>query len=189
MVESDPDFRLMRAVAEGDERALAEIVDRWQKPVLAFICRFVGCGDDEAKDLAQEAFLRVWANSGRWRPTARFSTWLFTIVANLCRNQLRTVSRRPRLVTIDGHDAQSAVSRRAAGPERDPHALAEARETGRSLRRALDQLPENQRAALLLKQVEGLKYREIAGVLGVSESAVESLLVRARRAMLRHMSG
>ncbi len=183
MTKNDNDLRLMRGVAAGDERAMADLVQRWQGPVLAYICRFLGCQREEARDIAQEAFLSVWKSGRRFRATALFSTWLFAIVTNLCRNHLRTTSRRPVLVAIDDEDG--VVNEYSTGSGNDPHALAEASEMAGRIDGALAELPENQRAALLLKRVEGLSYREISVILEVSESAVESLLVRARRALAK----
>jgi len=187
MKEVETDLEQMRAVARGDELAMADLVKRWQVPVLSYICRFLGCPHEEARDIAQEAFLRVWTASGQWRPTARFSTWLFTIVANLCRNQLRTVGRRPILVAIDDQESAVVAHEPRSGPGLDPEVLAKASQLAEQIQRALAELPENQRAALLLKGVHGHSYREIAEILGISESAVESLLVRARRTLAKNI--
>ncbi len=188
MSGNDLDLKTMNAVADGDELAMADLVQRWQGPVLSFICRFLACQREEARDLAQEAFLRVWSSGHRWRPEARFSTWLFTIVTNLCRNQIRTVKRRPVLVTLENQESEGFVAEPQSHAASDPHALYEASEMAHRIHDALARLPENQRAALLLKRVEGLSYREIANILKVSESAVESLLVRARRTLLKNIS-
>jgi len=182
MAKTRNDIDDMRGIGAGDEAALARLMDRWQGPVLSYVCRFLGCPPEEARDVAQEVFLRVWAHAGRWKPNARFSTWLFTIVSNLCRNQLRSERRRPQMVEL------AAESQALLAPENQgPHSLAEAGETAARIQAALAELPENQRAALLLKRVEGLRYREIATVLEVSESAVESLLVRARRSLRKKL--
>ena len=169
----------MTRLAEDDEDALAELVQRWQRPVLSYVCRFLGCDDDEARDIAQEVFLRVWQSRHRWQPRARVSSWLFTIVNNLCRNRRRDLRRRPVLVPVPGSDAVSAP-----GPEEnDPHARAEERDLAARLRKALAELPENQRAALLLRKFEGSSYKDIAEILGLSPAAVDSLLTRARRTL------
>jgi RNA polymerase sigma-70 factor (ECF subfamily) len=179
----------MARVAAGDETAFAELVTRWQKPVLAHVARFLGCSADEARDVAQEAFLRVWRERRRWRPRAAFSTWLFAVVLNLCRNQRRSVRRRPEVVpfTVDDHGEPLPVV--PAGVADDPFARARGAELARIAHRALLALPDNQRAAVLLRRFEGMSYREIAAVLDLSEAAVESLLVRARRALAAAILG
>jgi len=177
----DRDVALMRRVAAGDDAAMAELVQNWQEPVLSFVFRFLGCGREDALDLSQEAFLRVWRQRRRWRPTARFSTWLFTIVSNLCRNHLRTISRRPGLVPIAGVGCDDTAPDPPAPPGANPHLRAEASQTAASIRAAVGDLPELQRAALLLRRFGGMSYREIATILETTPSAVDSLLVRARR--------
>ena len=175
------DVALMRRVAAGDDAAMAELVRFWQEPVLSFVFRFLGCGREDALDLSQEAFLRVWRQRSRWRPTARFSTWLFTIVSNLCRNHRRTVSRRPELVSMAGVGCDDTIPDLPAPPSANPHFCAEASQAAAAIRTAVADLPELQRAALLLRRFGGMSYREIAAVLETTPSAVDSLLVRARR--------
>jgi RNA polymerase sigma-70 factor (ECF subfamily) len=181
-VSDDCDL-LLRRLADGDETAMAEIVRQWQRPVLAYICRFLGCRDHEARDLAQEAFLRVWRSRDRWQPTARFSTWLFTIVSNLCRNRRRDLSRRPVLVALEQDEQDESAVQLPAPVCHDPHARAEAGELAARIRGAVAELPERQRAALLLRRFQAMSYKEISEVLGVTPGAVDSLLVRARRAL------
>jgi RNA polymerase sigma-70 factor (ECF subfamily) len=171
----------MQRLAADDEEAMASLVSHWQRPVLAFICRFLACSDDEARDLAQEVFLRVWRQRRRWQPQARFSTWLFTIVANLCRNRRRDLSRRPKLVVVETDSDGEHVLGLQAPVATDPHARAEAGELADRLRSAVGDLPDKQRAALLLRRFQAMSYSEIAGILDVTPAAVDSLLVRARR--------
>ena len=161
----------MRRIARGDEAAMAELVLRWERPVLGFIYRFLACSGDDARELAQEVFLRVWRRRRKWKPTARFSTWLFTIAGNLCRNRKRDLGRRPDLVPVqDGADNSA-----------NPHSLAEEAQTARRVRAAVTGLPEAERAVILLRHFGGLSYREIAEISGTTPAAVDSMLVRARR--------
>lgn len=179
----------MERLAAGDDTALAELVSRWQKPVLAHVARFLGCSAEEARDVAQEAFLRVWRERRRWQPRAAFSTWLFTIVLNLCRNRRRSERRRPQLVPITVSDHGDPLPDPPASVADDPFARARTGELARRVRRALAALPANQRAVVLLRRFEGMSYREIAAVLDLSQGAVESLLVRARRALAEAILG
>jgi RNA polymerase sigma-70 factor (ECF subfamily) len=156
---------------------MAALVRRWERPVQAYVYRFFACSDEDARDLAQEVFLRVWRQRRRWKPTAGFSTWLFTIAGNLCRNRKRDLGRRPALVPVeDGADGRA-----------DPHALAEAAQTARRVRDAVASLPEAQKEVVLLRHFGGLSYREIAEITDSTSAAVDSMLVRARRSLAKRL--
>ncbi|MBD3335842.1 MAG: sigma-70 family RNA polymerase sigma factor [Candidatus Eisenbacteria bacterium] len=161
--------------AEGDEDAFALLVRRWEKAVFAFLEMMVG-SPEEAQDLAQEAFLRMCRHAPRYRPSGQFRSWLFRIAGNLARSRLR---RRKilRWVRFDPvlHDRLIPGDR--------PDAALERQERRRAVRRALGRLPERQRQALVLRQYEGLAYREIAETMETTVSAVESLLFRAMAAL------
>lgn len=179
----------MRRLATDDAAALAELMRRWQRPVLGYVCRFLGCTEDEAGDIAQETFLRVWIQRKRWRPRASFQTWLFTIVGNLCRNRKRDLSRRPPTTPTDPATADGDTLGLAAPAGDDPHARVAASELASRVRHALGRLPANQRSALLLRRFQALSYREIAEILGTTPSAVDSLLTRARRTLAETILG
>jgi RNA polymerase sigma-70 factor (ECF subfamily) len=176
-VEPDSDAGLMRRLARGDEAAMVELVGRWERPVLGYVYRFLGCSGEDARDLAQEVFLRLWRRRRKWRPTAGFSTWLFTIAGNLCRNRKRDLGRRPTLVPVeDGADERE-----------DPLSCAEAAQTARRVRGAVARLPDAQREVVLLRHFGGLSYREIAQISGTTPPAVDSMLVRARRTLAKRL--
>jgi len=162
------DAELMNAVGHGSMAALGEVVRRHQDRVLSVAYRMLGRWD-LAEDVAQETFLRVHRAAKRYRPQAKFTTWLYRIVVNLCLDVKRQAKRAPVELT----DAAVAA---AGQPDNDP---LEQRERVRLVRRAVANLPERQRLAVILHRYEGLSHREIAAVTGWSESAVESLLVRA----------
>jgi RNA polymerase sigma-70 factor (ECF subfamily) len=184
-MEHESDAELMHRVAGGDEIAMAELVARWERPVLSFVFRFLSCSEDDARDLAQDVFLRVWRRRRKWRPTASFSTWLFTITGNLCRNRKRDLHRRPGMVPASMEPAERSGYWEVPSSADDPHARAVANQTSMAVREAVGRLPEAQRTAVLLRHFGELTYREIATVMGTSPTAVDSLLVRARRTLAR----
>lgn len=168
---SDPDAALMTRVATGDESALGELIDRWEKPLRAFLYRSLGSWED-AEDLAQVTFIRLYRYAPKYEPSAKFSTFLFTIAQRLMLNERRRRSRKPSEAT-DPEDFSHLHG--ADDPARTQHEIEEA------LHRALLDVPDNQRTALLLHQQQGLSYAEIANALEASESAVKSWIYRARQ--------
>lgn len=164
----DEDAERMLRFASGDEAAFDEIVRRYAPRLLGFVERFFH-NRARSEETVQEVFLRVFEARKRYTPQARFSTWLYTIATRLCLNELRR--RRPE---EGAADAESMPG----DPVTPAEELAAAR-LARAVQRAVDDLPENQRAALLLNRFGDHSYAEIAVVLGVSEAAVKSLLFRA----------
>ena len=171
MSTEPPDEKLMADLAAGDMAALGALVRRHQDALVAFAARMLG-RRDLAEDVAQEAFVHVHRAARRYRPEAKFTTWLYRIAANLCRDAQRRASRAPASL-----DEETAPGR---DPGPDP---LEARERIERVRRAVAALPERQRLAVTLHRYQGLSHREIAQVAECSESAVESLLVRAYAAL------
>ena len=175
----DRSAELMRALVAGRQVALNELMSLWEGPLLRFVFRYVQC-EAEARDLVQETFVRVYLNRERFRPDSSFSTWAFTIAANLCRNQRRWHGRHPT-VSLDepvcdattGHD-------KLVCPRSGPDHAAVQSERIEALKAAIAGLAHDVRTTLLLYEYEGLSYREIATVVGCSEKGVESRLARAR---------
>ena len=172
---------LMSRTAEGDEFAFEILVERHQTSVLNLVYRYVG-DRTKAKDLAQEAFIRVWRAAKNYEPKAKFTTWIYRITANLCLNEMKSVKGK-KLIRLEpeeegrkhiGYGTDSGVSQ-------SPEDILLAEERGRGISQALQSLPENQRMALILKRYDNLPYNEIAKIMECSVSAVESLLVRAKR--------
>jgi RNA polymerase sigma-70 factor, ECF subfamily len=172
---------LMTRIAKGDDEAFEILVNRHQTSVLNLIYRFIG-DRTQAKDLAQEVFLRVWQAAAGYKPKAKFTTWLYRITANLCSNELKS-SRRKKWLQFLRSDADHEVQIEEDFPDNSPSPedLLLVKERSRQITDALQRLPENQRMALILKRYDDLSYQEIAQILGCSVSAVESLLVRAKR--------
>jgi RNA polymerase sigma-70 factor, ECF subfamily len=165
------DDELMRHAAGGDEEAFRRLVERWQQPVLVFLERMTG-NREEARDLGQETFYRVFTQATRYQPTGQFRAWLFHIAGNLARSWLRR-QRVLRWIQFDPrhHDRPS--------PQADGHERIERAELQERVRSALARLPDRQRQAVLLQRYEGMNYKEIAAVMGGTIPAVESLLQRA----------
>lgn len=183
-VQSDPDAALMLRVKRGDRAAFAELVDKYRQPLLNFIFRTLR-DESEAEDLAQTVFLQVFKSRARYKQTAKFSTWLFTIARNLCLNELRRRSRHPAESIEATRAEQDDLPRQpledqaqTAPPERLLRA-----ELARKIEEALAGLPENQRTAILLCRQEELSYEEIAEVLCCSLSATKSLIHRGRETL------
>jgi RNA polymerase sigma-70 factor (ECF subfamily) len=179
----DPGVGWMLRYQRGDERAFDQLVERYSPRVFALLTRFLGPAENR-EDLVQEVFLRVIRARAGWRPEARFSTWLYRIVFNLCVNE--TERRKP------GVSMDAAQDELGDGwqDERAP-APAEALERGdvvQAVRAAIAALPARQRMALVLAKYEELPYDEVAGVLGTSEKAVKSMIHRAREALRAQLS-
>jgi RNA polymerase sigma-70 factor (ECF subfamily) len=134
----------------------------------------------KAKDLAQEVFVRVWQAAKNYKPKAKFSTWIYRIAVNLCLNELKSVKRR-RLIPLGTEEKPDSEYPTPSDVSQSPEDLLLAKERSRQISEALQSLPENQRMALILKRYDNLSYDEIGKVMGCSVSAVESLLVRAKK--------
>lgn len=179
----DPDAELMLRVKRGDFAAFEHLVQRYQQPVLSLIYRSLPDAE-EAEDLAQAVFVQVYKAAGRYQPTARFSTWLFTIARNLCLNELRRRSRHPTDPLEPGEPDTGEPGRQY--PDKHDAGPVESLLRGElelKVEEAIRALPETQRAALLLCQQDELSYEEIAEILGCSVSATKSVIHRARETL------
>jgi RNA polymerase sigma-70 factor, ECF subfamily len=182
MAVRDPDVKLMLRVRADDATAFPELVERFQHRLVGIMHHIVGT-TEEAEDLAQECFLRVYRNRKKYTPKAKFSTWLFTIANNLALNSLRDRSRKPQ-VPLPAFDSgpmgvrpqETLAADRGVAPT---HSLAQ-EELAAVVRLALDGLNDRQKMAVVLNKYEDMGYAEIAEVMGLSEKAVKSLLSRAR---------
>ncbi len=167
------DQELMLAVRAGDRTAFEALYRRYRERLYAFLVRHTG-DPTTAQDLFQETFLRVFRDRNRYQPLTAFTTWLFTIARNLFLDSLKRGGPAP--VSAESE----AGTRPLTDPAPDPLNCLEMRETEAALRQALRSLPEQDRAILLLSRFGGLRYRQIAEILGISEGAVK---VRAHRAL------
>ncbi|MXV72947.1 sigma-70 family RNA polymerase sigma factor [Candidatus Poribacteria bacterium] len=182
MFVSDED--LMMKCGKGDTGAFELLVRRYQNPLINYIHRSI---DDyhRSEDLSQETFLRVFKSANRYEPTASFRSWLYTIATNLCRNEIRNRSRRNTCslesLVEEGEDVYHTEIMRDT--RYLPDILLEKKEQRQLIRKALAQLPENQRVALTLVTYQDLRYEEVAEILGCSVGAVKALIHRARQKM------
>lgn len=168
------DEELLRALRGGDTDSLGVLVARWEQPLFRFVYRLLPRQDD-ARDICQETFLRVLAKADRFREGSRFSTWMYQIALNLCRDQARR-RRRWRLLISERVDPAEQPRRPspAVSTQQDPETVAERRERSAAVLQALERIPAEQREVLVLKEFEGLKFREIAEILDCPESTVKS---------------
>jgi RNA polymerase sigma-70 factor (ECF subfamily) len=177
----DPDAALMLRTKQGDCGAFTELVEKYKQPVMNLAFRTLR-DLTEAEDLAQNVFVQVWKSAPRYEPTAKFSTWLFTIARNLCLNEIRRRARHPADSLDQTRDTTDDQPLYQVEDKRVAPATEELLrgELVQKVEAALAMLPENQRTALLLCRQEESSYEEIAAVLGCSLSATKSLIHRAR---------
>jgi RNA polymerase sigma-70 factor (ECF subfamily) len=179
-MRTDPDVQLMLAFKAGDERAFHDLFEKYKKQVVNYCYRF--CGHRAvAEELAQEAFLRIYKAAPRYRPKARFRTWLFKIAANVCLNEIRRPVYRQQLESLDQLPERDSGQ---AGPDIE---LANA-ERRRMVHQAIRDLPDQQRVALLLRVEGEFSYKEIAAQIGRSVNHVKTLIHRGRLALRQKLA-
>jgi RNA polymerase sigma-70 factor (ECF subfamily) len=168
------DEELVFAVQSGDTHSLGVLVTRWERPLYRFVYRMLPRQED-ARDICQETFLRVLKKAHSFRQGSRFSTWLYQIALNLCRDQMRR-RRRWRLVLDEAREIDDRVDQLPLGNSNgaDPSQGVERREVNEAVTHALRKIPAEQREVLILKEYEGLKFKEIAEILDCPESTVKS---------------
>jgi RNA polymerase sigma-70 factor, ECF subfamily len=181
------DVQLMLDVKAGDEASFELLLQRYRTPLVNFLFRMVR-NREQAEDLAQEVFLRVYRAREEYVPSAKFTTWLFRIATNLALNSMRDNRHQKLEVSIDApvtRDAEDGDERPLDLAEKHPnieqHLVEDVRV--KMIRHAINKLPEKQRAAVLLHKYQELDYTEIAKILSCSESALKSLLFRAYEAL------
>jgi RNA polymerase sigma-70 factor (ECF subfamily) len=180
----DPDAALMLRVKQGDVAAFTELVEKYKQPVMNLVCRTIRDAT-EAEDIAQNVFVQAFKAAPRYKSTAKFSTWLFTIARNLCLNEIRRRSRHPAESLDAPHPEQDDQPLHQFEDKKNfspPESLLHG-ELAKKIEQALADLPENQRTAILLCRQEESSYEEIAEVIGCSISATKSLIHRGREAL------
>jgi RNA polymerase sigma-70 factor (ECF subfamily) len=179
---------LVQRCATNDEAACAELVADHQRMVVQLATNLLG-DREEALDLSQEVFLRVFSTIHRFRGQSSLRTWIYRIAVNQARNRHRFWRRRHRgdQVSLDEHVARHGDC--LSGTDATPDGVLAQKELALSLQTALDQLPFDQRTAIILREVDGLSYEEIAYSLGVAVGTVKSRLTRARKTLRRELIG
>ena len=185
------DAELMEFYRKGSRDAFEELFARHHRKVIHFCYRMTG-DQARAEEAAQEVFLRIARAASTYQPTARFTTWMYTITRRTTLNFLRDEKEPEGKVPIDptgeGREAAEGVSLPGPG-DREPERIAWEAQLQEKFLEALQKLPEVNRSAFILNRGEGLSYEEVASVLGVTVQAVKSRIFRAREALLAELAG
>lgn len=188
MTSEDPDLSLVQALLLGEDKALNVLMDRHREGLFRFVLRHVH-NEADALELAMETFVRAYFNIGKFRPAAKFATWLYHIALNLCRDHLRSRAHRDSLQTAsidsliqEGEDPGMVVTARG------PNHKTERREELEALEKAISELPEELKNPFILTVLEDRPQAETAELLGISLKAVEMKVYRARKLLLEKMS-
>jgi len=168
---SEPEIAWMARIREGDMEAFRLLVETHQARVIGTISKMLG-SDGVSEDLAQQVFIRVWKSASRYQPTAKFTTWLFRITRNLVFNELR----RKRHIVEHSEEIPEPAER----VEKEPDRLLLEGELQKAIQEAINELPESQRMAIILRRYEDMSYEDIAKVMETTVPAVKSILFRAR---------
>ena len=182
MTEQTSDQALVERVQRGDRRAFDLLVLRYQQRIVKLIMRYVH-DPAEAQDVAQEAFLKAYRALPRFRGDSAFFTWLYRIAINTAKNYLVTLRRRPVSFDPDLQDSDSLEISERLKDEESPEGLALQEELGRAVVAAMAALPEELRNAIMLREIDGLSYEEIAQAMDCPIGTVRSRIFRARAAI------
>src|SRR6187200_2303669 len=167
------DEELVARSVGGDADSFNELILRWERPIYALAYRTIG-REEDARDVCQETFLRAFRALPRFRGQAKFSSWLYRIALNLCRDWIRRERRTPVVQAPEGVDLVELASE--AEPAESIENLVARRELGRAVAKAMAMLPEEQRTAIVLKEYHGLTFQEIADLLECPLSTVKTRL-------------
>jgi len=175
---ADPDVQLMLAVQRGDDAAFDRLFEKHVAAVVRFARQFVR-SQARAEELAQDVFLQVYRNRSQYRPAAKFTTWLYRIATNACLTEVRRIEHRLRVDPEPRGEAARSEPTLLDKPDHSSEDALLSQEAVGRIREALEGLPPQQRAALLLARVEGMSYERVAESVECSVSAVKSLIHRA----------
>lgn len=176
------DLALIRRVQQGDRSAFDLLVVKYQHKIVKLIMRYVR-DSSEALDVAQEAFLKAYRAAPSFRGDSAFYTWLYRIAINTAKNHLVSAARKPVSFDLDTQDPEQSSILNELKELDTPEALAESEEIRDAINRAIHELPEELRTAILLREIEGLSYEEIAQTMDCPVGTVRSRIFRAREAI------
>ena len=179
------DEELVARANDGDLESFNQLVTRWERPIYALAYRTLG-REEDARDVVQEAFLRAYRGLRGFKGQAKFSSWLYRITLNLCRDWIRRERRAPLVQVPEGTDPVDLADQRAS-PTESVEELVGRREMSRAVARAMTELPDEQRTAILLKEYHGLTFQEIADMLDCPLSTVKTRLYQGLTMLRRRL--
>jgi len=180
------DLALIKRVQQGDRSAFDLLVVKYQHKILNLIMRYVR-DPSEALDVAQEAFLKAYRAAPAFRGDSAFYTWLYRIAINTAKNYLVAARRRPANVDVDFQDSEQFEAFTKMSDVDTPERLALTEEIGAAVTKAIQDLPDELRTAILLREIEGMSYEEIAQTMECPVGTVRSRIFRAREAIEKHL--
>lgn len=183
----ETDAELVARVQRGDKRAFDLLVRKYQQRIMALISRYLR-NRAEIADVAQEAFIKAYRALPNFRGDSQFYTWLYRIAINSAKNHLAAQSRRPQTATVDGLEPEQLADLAGQTDNASPERLLLTAELKREIDGAIAELPEELRTALLLREIDGLSYEEIAEVMECPIGTVRSRIFRARDAVDRRIA-
>ncbi|MDO8540172.1 MAG: RNA polymerase sigma factor [Opitutaceae bacterium] len=175
----DPDLPLIEALQASDDSALNELIDRHREPLRRFVFRYLR-NDAACEDVVQETFVRVYFKADKFRPKSSVKTWIYTIALNLCRDQFRRLARHRGDVSMDAPARSDAPRTEVADAAPPPSARAVDSDRFARLQRAIDELPEKLREAIVLFSLEQRSQHEVADILRITPKAVETRIYHAK---------
>jgi len=179
------DEELVARATAGDLESFNQLVSRWERPIYALAYRTLG-REEDARDVVQEAFLRAYRGLKGFKGQAKFSSWLYRITLNLCRDWIRKERRAPIVQVPEGTDPVDLADAQAS-PTESVEELVARREMSRAVSKAMAELPEEQRTAILLKEYHGLTFQEIADMLQCPLSTVKTRLYQGLSVLRRRL--
>jgi len=179
------DEELVARSTGGDLDAFNQLVVRWERPIFALAYRVIG-REEDARDVCQDTFLRAYRALGGFKGQAKFSSWLYRIALNLCRDWIRRERRTPVAQAPEGVDLIELAGE--TSPSDSVEELVARREIGRAVARAMADLPEEQRTAIILKEYHGLTFQEIADMLECPLSTVKTRLYQGLSVLRRQLA-
>lgn len=175
------DLELINRIMAGDTLKFNQLIRNWEKRIYSFVFRYMG-NRDEAMDITQKTFLNTYRHIGSLKDPARFSSWIYQIAANLCRDESARV-KRCSIIPIDSMHGQNEKNRRphelVESYEAQPDARLNTEQVKNLLKKAVGELPEDQRIVVIMKEYQGLKFREIADILDEPVTTIKSRMYSA----------